>query len=140
MGKLLKVEKRTKDFIAALEYLKKNKKMPTNLELARVLGVKNISTISEIKAERQNIQPASWENFKKEYNSDLPETFGQETEDPEGNYQKPDKKTNVESFLEIINRHSITIDKQADIIKRQEETIFFLTTKGGNAGGQAAHA
>ena len=64
MAKALKIEPRTKAFIAAIDALKKRGRIKSNAELVQVLGINNVSTISEIKAERQNIQPDSWEKFK----------------------------------------------------------------------------
>ncbi len=73
MGKAVKIEPRTISFIRSLEMLKEKGKMPSNKELAEILGINSLSTISEIKAERQNIQPDSWEKFINHYKSEFPE-------------------------------------------------------------------
>lgn len=73
MRTTIKIELRTELFIKALEQLDKVNKLPSNVELARILGIKSKSTITEIKARRQNIQPDKWELFKKHFNKYLPD-------------------------------------------------------------------
>jgi len=59
-----KIEERTLKFIGAIEHLRKEGKLPGYGELGVIMGIKSRSTISEILAKRQNIQPDSWEKFK----------------------------------------------------------------------------
>lgn len=63
----IKIEKRTDDFIKELSRLKEEKVIKNNAELIDILGLKNVSTITEIVKKRQNIQPEVWEKFKKHY-------------------------------------------------------------------------
>jgi hypothetical protein len=61
------IEDRTKDFIAKFNELKELGKFKTNKELGEIIGIKTVSTISEIVALRQNIQPEQYQNFLKFY-------------------------------------------------------------------------
>jgi len=55
-----------------------------------------------------------------------------ETADPQTPYVVTEKRSSVETLLEIVKT-------QADTIKQQQETIHFLTTNQGNVtGGTAA--
>lgn len=73
MAKRIKIEARTISFIRSLQLLKERHKMPSNKDLAVIMGITSLSTISEIKAERQNIQPDSWFKFMQAYKSEFPE-------------------------------------------------------------------
>lgn len=72
MAALKKIEPRTVKFIEEYERLTSENKMPTNVALAGILGVKSKSTISEILAKRQNIQPEAWNRFVAFFKLDLP--------------------------------------------------------------------
>jgi hypothetical protein len=63
-AKTIKIEQRTIQFIKECESLQVKGKLPTNGDLAKIIGLKAKSSISEIRALRQNIQPAQWEKFK----------------------------------------------------------------------------
>lgn len=67
MAKTIKIEARTMLFNAAVEWLKKKDKNLTNALIAKQLDIPNVSTLSEIKSLRQNIQPDKWDMFKKIY-------------------------------------------------------------------------
>lgn len=58
-----KIESRTLNFIKEFERLTEENKMPSNVKLSGILGIKSKSTISEILAKRQNIQPEAWNRF-----------------------------------------------------------------------------
>lgn len=73
MAQTIKIEQRTHDFNRIIRLLKAWNKLPPNAELARVIDVRNVSTISEIKAFRQNIQPDSWEKFKEAFKNEISE-------------------------------------------------------------------
>lgn len=73
MGKLSKIESRTEEFIQALEHLKKIGKAPSNGDLMNTMKLPSLSTVSEIKGRRQNIQPDAWRLFKNHYKTDLSE-------------------------------------------------------------------
>lgn len=64
MPKVLKIEARTTDFIREYKRLKTAGQMPDFEGLAKILGLKSKSTISEVLGLRQNIQPAVWDKFK----------------------------------------------------------------------------
>ena len=66
MAKARKIEPRTEDFIAAYKRLDQDKLLPSNVDLAGIIGVGK-STITEILGRRQNIQPEGWEKFKKHF-------------------------------------------------------------------------
>lgn len=67
MGKSLKIEPRTDRFIQEYDRLEKEDKMPGHAELAKIIGVNTIRTITEILGRRQNIQPESWLKFKSHF-------------------------------------------------------------------------
>ena len=67
MPKVLKLEPRTEQFIIACENLEKKGILPSNTELAAILGIKSKSIITEIRHRRLNIQPDKWELFKKHF-------------------------------------------------------------------------
>lgn len=67
MAIVSKIEPRTEAFLEALDQLKKQGKSLSNVELAAIIGIRSKSTISEIKAKRQNIQPEAWEKFKQHF-------------------------------------------------------------------------
>lgn len=67
MAKVDKLEDRTIWFIREYKRLDELEKLPTNTVLARQLGIKSKSTISNILAGIQNIQPAQWDAFRKLY-------------------------------------------------------------------------
>ena len=58
-----KIEARTVNFIKEYERLSAENKLPSNVALAGILGIKSKSSISEILAKRQNIQPDAWQRF-----------------------------------------------------------------------------
>lgn len=64
MAKANKIEARTKRFVSEYQKLKKAGKLPSHEALMAILKVKSKSSISEILAERQNIQPESWSAFR----------------------------------------------------------------------------
>ena len=82
MAKVSKIEVRTIHFIEEYKRLKDLGKMPALERLAEIMGIKSKSSISEILGKRQNIQPASWDLFKKHFkigikqNSDISESSG----------------------------------------------------------------
>jgi hypothetical protein len=47
--------------------MKEDGTKPKNKDMATVMGMNSVSTISEILARRQNIQPEQWERFRKKY-------------------------------------------------------------------------
>ncbi|WP_343302891.1 hypothetical protein AAHN97_15195 [Chitinophaga niabensis] len=67
MAKAEKIEERTKEFVKALEILTNQKVIKNQKELATILGYKNATAISEIKAGRVNIQPDKWQLFQKTF-------------------------------------------------------------------------
>ncbi len=67
MATIKKIEARTLNFIKEYERLTTENKMISNVKLAGILGVKSKSTISEILAKRQNIQPEAWDRFVKHF-------------------------------------------------------------------------
>jgi hypothetical protein len=62
-----KIEKRTEDFIREYSRLKKERIIKNNAELIDILGIKTVSTITEIIKRRQNITPDAWDKFKRYY-------------------------------------------------------------------------
>lgn len=63
LAKIKKIEPRTLRFIEAYKILEAENKLPSNVELTGILGIKSKSTISEILSKRQNIQPQAWAKF-----------------------------------------------------------------------------
>lgn len=64
MGKVKKIEDRTRWFIDEYDRLSKEGRLPSNVELAKILGIRSKSAITNILKGDQNIQPEHWEKFK----------------------------------------------------------------------------
>jgi hypothetical protein len=62
--KAIKVEPRTIQFGKEMQRMELQGTLPGTQELAKILGVKSKSSVSEMKSQRQNIQPAQWKRFK----------------------------------------------------------------------------
>lgn len=121
----MKIEGRTLSFINALKTLRERHKMPANKALAKTLGIKSVSTISEIKAQRQNIQPEAWGKFMKHYISEFPE------------FEKQLKNRDAYKLIEISNGSKVNEDQPnyamnlfecRQIVVSQQETIYKLST------------
>jgi hypothetical protein len=61
---LKKIEERTDWFIDAYNMLEKEKRLPSNVELAAIMGMGSKSTVTNILKKQQNIQPEQWRKFK----------------------------------------------------------------------------
>jgi hypothetical protein len=69
MAQTVNIEERTENFIEAYQNLKNQGILPDHKELAKIMGVKSVSTISEILGKRQNIKPENWRLFKEHFRS-----------------------------------------------------------------------
>lgn len=67
MAKIKKIEDRTLWFIETYESLEKAGKLPTNTDLAKIMGMSSKSTITNILKKDQNIQPSQLDKFKKHF-------------------------------------------------------------------------
>jgi hypothetical protein len=92
------IEDRTRDFIGKYQQLKEAAKFKTNKELALKIGIKTVSTISEILGLRQNITPTAYQSFLKFYSDN---SVSHETDDTD-----PKKKhiSTREKLKEIGNK------------------------------------
>lgn len=160
MAKTIKIEERTEDFILALQKLEASNKMPSNAELIRFLGINSISSISEIKGKRQNIQREAWLRFKEHFPSVISEIENErqrklimlspevlQNENFREKYYRQLEESNValQKHLDIISKQADAIlistevvNKHATIIDSQQETIHFLTIKKVDADGRIA--
>jgi hypothetical protein len=68
LAKIKKIEPRTNQFIMEYERLNKENRLPSNVKLAEIMGIKSKSSVTEILAKRQNIQPAAWDKFRAHFN------------------------------------------------------------------------
>lgn len=162
MAKALKIEGRTKDFITALKKLDERNLMPPNADLIKILGINSISTISEIKGERQNIKLEAWEKFKSKFPAVISEIeaekrdseIGKEEEIPSNTDFKDKYYQQLEESNRALQKQIDIISKQADAaimqaetarknattIASQQETIKLLASERGNANGRTASA
>ena len=128
-----KIEQRTLKFIAIAEQLKKQGKLPGYGELGAIMGIKSKSTISEIMAKRQNIQPASWERFKTHFkvteHTDFPEqdavfnygnTLGQVVQKPEKDGVDGDLYR--EKYIQELQEKSQILKDQVQFLQRVVES------------------
>lgn len=123
MNKILKVEARTEQFIEALKRLKELNKLPSNAELAKLLGISSPATISEIKGRRQNIQPESWKKFLQHYSKEIPlyqESEETKTADPEPNYINFSYKEKYINQLEEFNQ---VLKKQLELANSRSDKL-----------------
>ena len=67
MSKIKKIEDRTIWFIEAYKKLSEGGRLPTNVDLAKIMGIESKSTITNILNKDQNIQPQQWDKFKKHF-------------------------------------------------------------------------
>lgn len=67
MATLKKIEDRTNWFIKAYNKLEKERRLPSNVELATIMGMPSKSTVSNILKRQQNIQPEQWQKFKEHF-------------------------------------------------------------------------
>lgn len=65
-----KIEARTNWFIANYDKLEKEKRLPSNVELAQIMGIPSKSTITNIINRQQNIQPDQWLKFREHFGID----------------------------------------------------------------------
>lgn len=63
MGQVKEINPLTKKFLAAFEVLKEQGLIPPYDELMAITGIESKSTISNILAKKQNIQPGNWKRF-----------------------------------------------------------------------------
>lgn len=70
MSKLKKIEDRTYWFIDAYNKLQEDGRLPSNVELAEIMGMKSKSTVTNILKKEQNIQPNQWEKFSVHFSLD----------------------------------------------------------------------
>ncbi|MEO6610702.1 MAG: S24 family peptidase [Chitinophagaceae bacterium] len=125
-----KIEQRTEDFIKAYEKLKGEAKFKNNKELIDILGIKSQSTISEILAKRQNIQPEQWKKFKEHFGYNV----ARETENSEIDYKgqpgaivnndylvkRRAQKNSVQPFLAPL----VPFKAQAGYVKAEDQSVF----------------
>lgn len=64
MKQLKKIVDITNWFIEEYYRLERELRLPTNIELASIMGIKTPTTINNILAKAQNIQPDQWKKFK----------------------------------------------------------------------------
>ncbi|HET6255810.1 MAG TPA: hypothetical protein VFE32_17165 [Puia sp.] len=64
MAAAKKIEDRTNWFIGAYKKLEEDKRLPSNVELAKIMGMRNKSTVTNILKRQQNIQPEQLRRFK----------------------------------------------------------------------------
>lgn len=75
MPKIKKIEDRTNWFIDSYNKLTADKKLPQNVDLAKIMGMRNKSTVTNILKREQNIQPEQWQKFKSHFGlKDSPES------------------------------------------------------------------
>lgn len=64
MSKVKYIEDRTRWFIEEYNRLSEEKRLPSNVELARIMEINSKSAVTNILKGDQNIQPDQWEKFK----------------------------------------------------------------------------
>lgn len=67
MAKTIHIENRTNSFISHYNRLRALGQISNDKELLSVLGIKSVSTITEIKKKRQNITPDQWQSFQNHF-------------------------------------------------------------------------
>lgn len=116
MGSLKKIEPRTNRFIDDYNRLSESGNLPSNVDLARIMGIRSKSTISEIINRRQNIQPEHWEKFKA--------YFGIKEEPGSDNSEHRSSAPAPADLLTTLLHKLITVsDTTNRILERQEKDI-----------------
>lgn len=123
MATAKKIEHRTERFIAAYNKMSEENKLPTNTELARIIGIKSKSTISEIIAKRQNIQPDSWEKFKNHFKIRDSEN-GSENSVSRNTVSDRNGQTDlIPVLVGLMEQQKLLMEKQNSILEAQNSLV-----------------
>jgi hypothetical protein len=80
LSKVKKIEDRTRWFIDEYNRLADAKRLPSNVELARIMGINSKSAVTNILKGDQNIQPQHWEKFKVHFKVENPSVGSNKSE------------------------------------------------------------
>lgn len=135
MSKVKKIEDRTRWFIDEYNRLTDSGHMPTNVDLAKILGIKSKSAVTNILKGDQNIQPDSWKKFIEHFNiagyadsSDKAERAGTSLSQPQ---ILTVLAKAIEKQADAFANQAATLRVQADIMKSIESKMAKETTLAG---------
>lgn len=117
MAKAKKIERRTERFIDVYNMLDGQNKLPTNAELATIMGIKSKSTVSEILAKRQNIQPESWEKFKKHFK--IPDS----EDNSENSVARGAEPVLMPVLVGLMEQQKLLMEKQNSLLETQNSLV-----------------
>lgn len=133
MPPVKKLENRTLRFIEHYNRLNAEKKLPANVDLANILGIKSKSTISEIIAKRQNIQPDSWDKFKSYFGiTDTEEST--EKSVPRESFKSVGKEVNItlDMLSDLIKSNAALAESNKSLARSHEELVTLVKATGGS--------
>lgn len=142
MKPVKKIDFITNWFISEYDRLAKEKRMPTNVELAKILNFKSKSTINNILNKHQNIQPEAWKLFKEHFN------IQEKTGSSEFVEPTMDKEPTAKEILLVLSqalnkheassmRHAEVYEKFAEAIKSQADLLKSIESKMAQRESQA---
>lgn len=136
MAKAIKIEPRTIEFAEYIVNQRKAGDFATNEEIARVIGVKSKTSITEILGKRSNIQPEQWKKFKTHFH------YTSHGIGTEGTDNSVSRETHTEALIvslkERIQEHKDRISEEKRILEKHNDFLqdIVKTNLTGLATGQ----